>query len=93
MKLESVGILIGLRPFNERDSVARIFTRDYGVLVGMMRGAVVAKKNKPLVGQVGVAMWNARLDSQLGMFHWEARLSQNSKKEILDPASGITMKK
>lgn len=72
MKLESVGILIGLRPFNERDSVARIFTRDYGVLVGMMRGAVVAKKNKPLVGQVGVAMWNARLDSQLGMFHWEA---------------------
>ncbi len=71
MKIESVGILIGLRPLNERDSVAHIFTRDNGVLVGVMRGAQVAKKNKPLVGQVGQVAWNARLDSQLGVFHWE----------------------
>ncbi|MBE6460880.1 MAG: DNA repair protein RecO [Alphaproteobacteria bacterium] len=72
MKLESNGILIGLRAFNERDAIARVFTRDFGVLVGMMRGANVAKKNRPLVGQVGGAIWNARLDSQLGMFHWDA---------------------
>lgn len=72
MKLESNGILIGLRAFNERDAIARVFTRDFGVLVGMMRGANVAKKNRPLVGQVGEAIWNARLDSQLGMFHWDA---------------------
>lgn len=71
MKLESVGILISLRPFNERDSIAYIFTRDYGLMCGMMTGAVVAKKNKPLVGQVGNVSWNARLDSQLGAFHWE----------------------
>ena len=71
MKLESDGILIGLRPINERDSVAHIFTREYGMLGGVMRGAVVAKKNKPLVGQVGFAAWNARLDTQLGAFHWE----------------------
>ena len=72
MKLESTGILISLRPFNERDGLAHIFTRDYGVVVGMMRGAVVAKKNKPLVGQMGAMSWNARLDSQLGVFHWGA---------------------
>ena len=72
MKLESNGILISLRPFNERDALAHIFTRDYGIVVGMMRGAVVAKKNKPLVGQMGVMSWNARLDSQLGVFHWDA---------------------
>jgi DNA repair protein RecO (recombination protein O) len=72
MKLESVGILIGLRAFNERDAIARVFTRDFGVLVGMMRGANVAKKNRPLVGQVGAVSWNARLDSQLGTFHWDA---------------------
>ena len=71
MKLESDGILIGLRPINERDSVARIFTREYGILCGVMRGAVVAKKNRALVGQVGFAVWNARLDTQLGAFHWE----------------------
>ena len=72
MKLESSGILIGLRPFNERDAIARVFTRDFGVLVGMMRGANVAKKNRPLLGQVGAVSWNARLDSQLGTFHWDA---------------------
>ncbi len=72
MKLESDGILIGIKPFSERDSVARIFTRDFGVLVGMLRGANVAKINKPLVGQIGGCVWNARLDSQLGVFHWGA---------------------
>lgn len=72
MKLESVGILVNIRPFNERDSIARIFTYDHGVLCGMMRGAVVAKKNRPLVGQYGNVAWNARLDSQLGVFHWDA---------------------
>lgn len=71
MKLESNGILISLRPFSERDSVAHIFTRDHGVVAGMMRGAVVTKKNKPLVGQVGSMSWSARLDSQLGVFHWD----------------------
>lgn len=71
MKLESVGILIGLRPLGERDSLARIFSQDYGVMVGVMRAAQVAKKNKPLVGQCGNVAWNARLDSQLGTFHWE----------------------
>ncbi len=72
MVLESVGILISVRPFNERDAIARIFTRDCGIVVGMMRGAIVAKKNKPLVGQVGHMSWNARLDSQLGVIHWVA---------------------
>lgn len=71
MKLESDGILIGLRPINERDSVAHIFTREHGMLSGVMRGAVVAKKNRALVGQMGLVSWNARLDTQLGAFHWE----------------------
>ena len=72
MKLESDGIIISIRPFNERDAVAHIFTENYGVLSGMLRGAVVAK-NKPMVGQMGVVAWNARLDSQLGVFHFEAQ--------------------
>ena len=72
MKLESDGILIDMRPMGERDSLARVFSRDYGVVVGAMRGAQVAKKNRPLVGQFGAMAWNARLDSQLGVFHWDA---------------------
>lgn len=72
MNLESSGILISLRPLGETDSVARVFTSEYGVLCGMMRGAQRTRKNRPLVGQVGTASWNARLDSQLGVFHWDA---------------------
>ncbi len=71
MQIETNGILINIRPFSERDAIAHIFTSDNGVLVGMLRGAMCAKKNKPLVGQFGTVSWNARLDSQLGVFHWE----------------------
>lgn len=81
MKLDSDGILISLRPLNERDAVASVFTREYGMMSGVMRGAVVAKKNRPLVGQVGAASWNARLDSQLGAFHWES--SENLAAPIM----------
>lgn len=72
MQIETTGILINMRPFSERDMIAHIFTRDNGVLVGMLRGAVVAKKNRPLVGQFGAVSWNARVDSQLGVFHFES---------------------
>ncbi len=71
MQIETKGILINIKPFSERDAVAHIFTHDNGVLVGMLRGANVAKKNKFLVGQYGAVSWNARLDSQLGVFHFE----------------------
>ncbi len=90
MKLESVGILISLRPFNERDAIARVFTRDFGMMVGMMRGANVAKKNRPLVGQVGVMSWNARLDSQLGMMHWESEKNMTAQI-MMNPGALICM--
>jgi DNA repair protein RecO (recombination protein O) len=72
MKLESNGILIGLHPIGERDSIAHIFTRDFGMMHGVLRAAQIAKKNRALVGQVGYVAWNARVDSQLGTFHWES---------------------
>lgn len=72
MKLESVGILVSLRPFDDKNAIAQIFSRGYGVMSGMMRGAIVARTNRPLVGQLGSVSWNARLDSALGVFHWES---------------------
>lgn len=72
MQIETNGILINIKPFSERDVIAHVFTRDNGVLVGLIRGAGVAKKNKPLVGQYGNISWNARVDSQLGVFHFES---------------------
>lgn len=88
VKLESDGFLIALKPINERDVIARVFARDYGVMVGVMRGAIVAKKNKPMVGQYGNMVWNARVDSQLGVFHWEiekniAALVMNNHRDLL----------
>ena len=72
MKLESDGILIGMDPIGERDSIAMVFSREFGMLHGIMRAAQIARKNRPLVGQVGAVSWNARLESQLGTFHWES---------------------
>ena len=89
MNLESNGILIELRPINNHDSLARIFTRDFGVMSGVMRAGAIRAKGKPLVGQIGMATWNARLDSQLGTFHWDAEknlaapLMSDSKKLML----------
>ena len=59
MQIETNGILINIKPFSERDAIAHIFTVDNGVMVGMLRGAVVARKNKPLIGQYGAVSWNA----------------------------------
>ena len=73
MKLESNGIIISLKHFGERDAVAHIFTDQYGVLTGMLRGAGANSKNKYLVGQMGAVVWGARLDSQLGVFHFESQ--------------------
>ena len=73
MKLETDGLIVSMRPFGERDAVAHIFTESHGVLSGMLRGAGTNSKNKPMVGQVGAVVWNARLDSQLGVFHFEAQ--------------------
>jgi DNA repair protein RecO (recombination protein O) len=81
MKLESDGILIGMRPIGERDAVAMVFSRDFGKMCGVMRAAQIAKKNRPLVGQVGAVSWNARIDSQLGTFHWES--SENLSVRLL----------
>lgn len=89
MKLESDGILIELKPFNERDAIARIFSRDCGILVGLLRGAVVAKKNRPMVGQVGNVVWGARLDSQLGVFHWESE--RNLAAGLISNQTGLML--
>lgn len=79
MQIETNGILINMRAFSERDAVAHIFTRDNGVLVGMLRGGVGSKKNRPLVGQYGTVSWNARLDSQLGVFHFESEKNMSAQ--------------
>ncbi len=88
MKLETSGILIALRAFSERDCVAQIFTHDYGILTGVLRAAVVAKKNKPLVGQYGTVVWNARIDTQLGTFHWESE--KNLAASLMFSATGLS---
>ena len=72
MKFETSGILIAIRPFGDRDSVARVFTPDNGVISGMLRGGAVARR-KPMAGQYGGVTWIARLDSQLGVMRWDTQ--------------------
>jgi DNA repair protein RecO (recombination protein O) len=78
MKLESVGIIVELRPFGERDVIAKVFTQTYGILTGMFKAGQVSK-SRPMVGQMGKVSWNARIESQLGSFHFE-----NEKNLVAD---------
>jgi len=89
MKLESDGILISIKPFDEKNAIAHIFSREHGVLCGMLRGALTAKTNRPLVGQVGNVSWNARLDSALGVFHWESE--KNLSAPLLTDAARLSL--
>lgn len=86
MQIETTGLLINIRPFSERDLIANIFTRDNGVLTGMLRGGAVARKNRAFVGQMGNVSWNARLDSQLGVFHFESEKNLSAPL-LLNPES------
>ena len=70
MKFESIGLIIELKSFGARDFVARVFTKDFGVICGLFKAGQVLKA-KPMLGQFGHVSWNARLDSQLGSFHFE----------------------
>lgn len=71
MRIETEGLLLSLKPFSEKDYIAHFFTKKNGIIVGLLKNGIVTKTNKPLIGQVGHVLWNARLDSQLGVFHWE----------------------
>lgn len=73
MRLETEGIILSMRAFDDRNAVAHIFTSGYGVLSGMLRGVGGNVKHKPMIGQMGTVGWNARLDSQLGVFHFESQ--------------------
>ena len=55
MQIETTGILINIKPFNERDALAHIFTCDNGVLVGMLRGAESRKKINRWSGNLGAS--------------------------------------
>ena len=45
MQIETKGILINIKPFSERDAIAHIFTRDNGVMVGLLRARIMLPMN------------------------------------------------
>ncbi|MDR2686077.1 MAG: DNA repair protein RecO [Rickettsiales bacterium] len=65
MKIETNGIIIGLRVYGERALIATTLTQTSGVLSGIIAGAQVSKRRK-MVGQLGAIEWGARLEGHLG---------------------------
>ena len=70
MQLNSDGFIISLSPFSNSDFIAKIFTKDFGIISGIIKSGLT-RKNKILLGSFGSLSWNARLESQLGVFHFE----------------------
>ena len=72
MQLDSIGFIINLTPFSDKDLIAKIFTKDFGVISGIIKSGQI-KKNKTFVGNFGNVFWIARIDTQLGIFHFEEK--------------------
>jgi len=87
MKLESLGIIISLKKFQESKYIISCFTKDYGTVVGIIRKPSSNKGCQPLVpGNIGVVSWYAKLEGQLGsisievMDHISVRLHNDRDK-------------
>jgi DNA repair protein RecO (recombination protein O) len=67
MEWEAPAIVLAVRPFNEADAIAAVFTEAHGVYRGLVRGG--ASRRLAAVWQAGnlvQARWAARLSEQLG---------------------------
>ncbi len=78
MKLETSGILLGLRAFSEKDLIGIFFTQDYGLLSGIIKAGQVSKR-KLQTGMLGLITWSARLENHLGTIHFENQKNLSAK--------------
>lgn len=73
MRLSDRAIIVHSQPYAERDRIVTAFSRDHGLIQGLMkqyksqRDAVIAD-----VGVVGDLQWHARLPEHLGSLKFEA---------------------
>ena len=79
MEWSAEGLLLGVRNLGETSTIIEVFTREYGVYYGVVRGGK-SKKIAPTL-QPGAQLdvtWRARLENHLGVFSTEMLSSRFS---------------
>ena len=79
MEWSAEGLLLGVRNLGETSTIIEVFTREYGVYYGVVRGGK-SKKIAPTL-QPGAQLdvtWRARLENHLGVFNAELLSSRFS---------------
>lgn len=73
MQWQSEGVLLHIIPYGESSCIAKIFSADYGLVSGLVKGAM-RPKQKPLLQQGNwlQIQWTGRLEQQLGQFSLDA---------------------
>lgn len=78
-KLQDHAIILHVQPFSESDMIVHAFTREHGIVHGLMKGARSKRsRNKVDIGMLGVADWSARLPEHLGSLRFEAEVNYAS---------------
>jgi DNA repair protein RecO (recombination protein O) len=72
MRWTDQAIILNTHKFSETSAVVKLFSRQYGVTAGAVRGAF-SKTNRGIYqqGNIVQATWSARLEEQLGNLHCE----------------------
>lgn len=79
MNLESIGIIINLRKFQENKYIVSCFTREHGVIVGLIRKISGKSLQSLIVGNIGHVSWYSRLEDRLGVITIESTDHINAK--------------
>lgn len=72
MQISDTAIILHTHKYSERDLIVHAFTREHGVVHGLIKGAHAKKSAGVDVGVLGALSWNARLPEHLGTIRFEA---------------------
>lgn len=75
MEWRDIGIVIHHEPLGEKDAVAQLFTREYGLHSGLVKHFYSSRSSQKRaqlqIGNIVQAIWKSRLSEQLGWFTTE----------------------
>lgn len=74
MQISDTAIILHTHKYGERDLIVHAFTRDHGIVHGLIKGAYGKKTGVNIdAGVLGALTWNARLPEHLGTIRFESQ--------------------
>jgi DNA repair protein RecO (recombination protein O) len=78
-RIQDQALILGMHPYAESDIILHAFTREHGVVHGLMKGARSRRARNAIdIGMLGQISLNARLPEHLGSARFESELNYGS---------------